>query len=311
MYSGQVRPLVPYDRRIRYLDYFENQQRVKGAGFIKLERQGELCNISLQVSGLYRKDHFSRPVLLVCLDEEKELCKLQFADGGIKIYLEGLNSQNIGGQGISYEQLEGIRIPISEGKEIRCIWKHREAGKETEETNETSSEAMTEVSVIRESESKAPETKIKMDESMKLRGMQQQVGEQNTDKEVHQNKQEYNRIYKDEKWDQLWAIYPHIRPFSDEREYLSLGPSDFVLLQRQFYKLVNNSFLLHGYYSYKHLILMRLGKRNGVRYYIGVPGNLFEREKKTAVMYGFEGFEGADEPAMEGEFGYYLTPVEI
>ena len=48
-----------------------------------------------------------------------------------------------------------------------------------------------------------------------------------------------------------------------------------------------------------------------VKYYIGVPGNFYEREKQVARMFGFESFEGTREPAWEGDFGYYLIAVEL
>ncbi len=51
----------------------------------------------------------------------------------------------------------------------------------------------------------------------------------------------------EEKWQQLQRIYPHIRPFQDEREYLSLRPEDFVILRTNSYRLVPNGFLLHGF----------------------------------------------------------------
>lgn len=290
MFSGHAGELIQYDRKIRYLDYIENGKRVKGTGFIKLERRGEQCNIHLQVSGLYRKDHFSRPVMLLGKGEEKELCKLQLADGGIKLYLEGLNSQNIGGQDISYEELSGIRIPISEGKEIRCTWKHQ---KKIEEEN---------LEVIEDSQ--------EMESENKQKTVQDSEQDQNRDSQWDVKDVKHS-TFQDDKWQQLWQIYPHVCPFSDEREYLSLGLSDFVLLNSKSYKLVNNSFLVHGFYQYRHLILMRYGSRNSIRYYIGVPGNLYEREKRTALMYGFEGFECVNEPAKEGDFGYYLTPVEL
>ncbi len=113
------------------------------------------------------------------------------------------------------------------------------------------------------------------------------------------------------KWHQLSAIYPHIRPFQDEREYLSISPDDFVVLSEKFYKLIHNSFLLHGYYNYKHLILQRMEQRGEVKYYIGVPGNFFDKEKQVAVMFGFESFECMDEPARSGDYGYYMMRVEI
>lgn len=115
----------------------------------------------------------------------------------------------------------------------------------------------------------------------------------------------------EDKWSQLWAIYPHIRPFQDAREYLSIGPSDFVLFPEASYKAVNNSFLLHGYYNYQHLLLARVEQKGEYAYYIGVPGNFYEREKQVAIMFGFESFECAEEPAQPGDFGYYMMRTEI
>lgn len=115
----------------------------------------------------------------------------------------------------------------------------------------------------------------------------------------------------EDKWLQLAAIYPHIKPFRDEREYLSIGPADFVLFSTESYREVNNSFLLHGYYNYRHLILTRVEKRGEILYYVGVPGNYYDREKQVAVMFGFESFECAEEPAQNGDFGYYMMKVQI
>lgn len=115
----------------------------------------------------------------------------------------------------------------------------------------------------------------------------------------------------EDKWRQLWKIYPHIRPFRDEREYLSLWPEDFVVLRSDDYRLAHNSFLLHGYYNYEHLILTQMSVRGADRYYIGVPGNFYEKEKQVAIMFGFESFECRQEPAQEGDFGYYMIRVEL
>ena len=116
---------------------------------------------------------------------------------------------------------------------------------------------------------------------------------------------------KDTKWEQLSSIYPHIHPFRDTREFLSVGPEDFVVLRERCYQMTHNSFLLHGYYNYRHLLLMRQEISEEVKYYIGVPGNFYDREKQVARMFGFESFEGTREPAWEGDFGYYLISVEL
>ena len=113
------------------------------------------------------------------------------------------------------------------------------------------------------------------------------------------------------KWQQLWNIYPHINPFEDCREYLLVKPIDFVVLREKYYGLTTNSFLLHGYYNYNHLIMARDGKRPEEKVYIGVPGNFYEKEKQAAVLFGFESFEGKQEPVETGDFGYYMVSVEI
>jgi len=115
---------------------------------------------------------------------------------------------------------------------------------------------------------------------------------------------EHTLHMKDTKWEQLSSIYPHIHPFRDAREFLSVGPEDFVVLRERCYQMTHNSFLLHGYYNYRHLLLLRQEAAGQAKYYIGVPGNFYEREKQVARMFGFESFEGAREPAWEGDFGY-------
>lgn len=118
-----------------------------------------------------------------------------------------------------------------------------------------------------------------------------------------------DKVYED-KWKQLCYNYHVIHPFGEEA-YIRLTPKDFVVLRQEYQQLVNNSFLLHGYYNYRHLILGRIRDEKGSSYYLGVPGTYYEREKMVAVMFGFEGFESAAESIGPGTFGYYMRRVEI
>lgn len=111
---------------------------------------------------------------------------------------------------------------------------------------------------------------------------------------------------KEDKWEQILDTYDQIHPYGDERVYVKLEPKDFVILQAKYQHLVNNSFLLHGFYNYRYVIL---GKEND--YYLGVPGVFYEREKMVALMFGFEAFECQGGEARPGEFGYYLRRVEL
>lgn len=111
---------------------------------------------------------------------------------------------------------------------------------------------------------------------------------------------------KEDKWEQILESYEKIHPYGDERVYVKLEPKDFIILQAKYQHLVNNSFLLHGFYNYRYVIL---GKEQD--YYLGVPGVFYEREKMVAVMFGFEAFECPGGTAKAGEFGYYLRKVEL
>lgn len=115
-----------------------------------------------------------------------------------------------------------------------------------------------------------------------------------------------NYNLKEDKWEQILDTYENIHPYGDERVYVKLEPKDFVILQSQYQHLVNNSFLLHGFYNYRYVIL---GKEQD--YYLGVPGVFYEREKMVALMFGFEAFECPGGNVRAGEFGYYLRKVEL
>lgn len=116
---------------------------------------------------------------------------------------------------------------------------------------------------------------------------------------------------KTDKWEQLRNTYPIVHPIREEEEYLKVSPRDFVIFTEKYQQLVHNSFLLHGYHNYKHLILGKKEKDGKVVYYLGVPGTFHDREKAVAVMFGFEAFDGKREPAQTGDFGYYLRRVEL
>ena len=68
---------------------------------------------------------------------------------------------------------------------------------------------------------------------------------------------------REDKWEQILATYETIHPYGDGRVYVKLEPKDFVIMQGKYQHLVNNSFLLHGFYNYRYLIL---GKEQGKEY---------------------------------------------
>lgn len=116
-------------------------------------------------------------------------------------------------------------------------------------------------------------------------------------------------------WDRLRVAYPKVTAFecADGCEILVIKPQDIGLLPRENWVYGNNSFLLHGYYNYRYLILARLGKpgERG-RYILGVPGHYGNNEKYMAAMFGFDRFvRSTRQPPRDSRFGYWYTDLNF
>lgn len=415
---------MDYEKKLKYFDYLENGVKKRTAGFVKIERKGEYCDIQVAVSGMGGTSFLNREIRLEFGTREETLGNLSIREGKGNLILKHLNREKLCGTSenpSSYEALTGIRIFMGKEKELYCAWreavtetspkgkaeeaaekenveekhiagrnavekntekkniveknrveeeaieKHiagknikediaskdiiaeykaaeecksrqvfyinsmeaepkQEAGEmqeeggkegkkpedmrqeqvkdERQEEREQEPEAKTEsVQEVKEKQ----EHKKKMPEAKEENGIDQKISLQ---KNGMDNRGRKNGLACS-KWQQLWYLYPHRIPFHDEREYLSVRPEDFVILNSRSYKLVNNSFLLHGFFNYDYLLLGRMEKDGKERFYIGVPGNFYEREKQVALMFGFESFECQKEPAQVGDFGYYMIPVEL
>ncbi|MFG6365567.1 MAG: hypothetical protein K1W32_13285 [Schaedlerella sp.] len=86
--------------------------------------------------------------------------------------------------------------------------------------------------------------------------------------------------------------------------------SEMSILPRKYWHLANNSFLLHGYHNYHHLLLI---EKDG-HYWLGVPGIYDPREARAARLFGFPQFTDSyndslqltdDECSPQENFGYW------
>lgn len=111
-------------------------------------------------------------------------------------------------------------------------------------------------------------------------------------------------VYED-KWEQIKKKYPIIYPFQGQGAYVSIMPVDLQLLKEPYQDLNNNTFLMHSFYRYRHMILGEYSSEKGIFFYVGVPGEFVKKEQSTAALCGFEGYEHS------GDLGYYLYRVEL
>ncbi len=349
-----------YEKRVKYLDYLEYGTKIKNGGFIKAEREGDICRVQISIRGLYPTDTLPGEIVLYGAEKGYRADKmtLQYGTG---TYVAVWNAHNLAGGDISYEEWAGVEIIVSEHRRLRSVW---QCPKATVTIRKVDADRPEETITMRKVEVDSPEETVtirnvgadsreiqaaevgetglrtepreeawresrEMVQGENREKMQEEVGEEvyeecrkgvreesrnelgkEASEDVSSVKPPFAELYED-KWTQLEQYYKKIRPFGDRRSYLSITPGDFIVLGGKYQKLVSNSFLLHGYYNYGHVVLGRQSEGGSYRYYLGVPGIYHEREKQVARMFGFGGFEGAANPSSEGGFGYYMTPVEI
>lgn len=110
---------------------------------------------------------------------------------------------------------------------------------------------------------------------------------------------------------------PDTPPSSAEPDRSSakkIGRSDIARLPRKFWPLANNSFLLHGYHNYSHLMLIE----EGGRAWLGVPGIYSPQEARAADLFGFPRFTRSfaafpelaeEERSASSDFGHWCRCV--
>lgn len=273
------------NKKVLYLSVYRNGKKEESAGFIRFTERQKECQMDIQVKrGL-------------CLGERHAL-----------FFIMGEERVEAGALPVQAGSIHFSECFQTDGEKIFLHGKWYDSRRFTQIQIEIN--AISQIAVF------LPEAEISPEEAEEeTKELQENEREEEpADFYAAGIGQDIEEVYSfDNKWDQLTHEYPQIHPFGDERVFISIEPKDFIVLRASCQKLVNNSFLLHGFYNYRYLILgpdKEMGDGSGECFYLGVPGTYFEREKMVAVMFGFEGFECAG-PVEIGKFGFYMRRVEI
>lgn len=94
------------------------------------------------------------------------------------------------------------------------------------------------------------------------------------------------------RWSEIWDTFIKSHPVSEPFEEdtvscIQIELRDLRELPKRYWYLGNNSFLLHGFFNYHHLII---GKAEEDRWFIGIPGVYQNQERVMAAIFGFPEF---------------------
>ena len=324
-------------RFIRYLYEYEGNQKKRNVGFVKVEQDGKETTISVHGKGLCGKSNENISCYLIKLDSEMgnilfvpagEIQIGMISCGGCFCYTEeliragyGKTEQSVGQTCEKKDDICGLGLGDPKEAFYVALWNEEMYGDldiarakvfQEFDSDKTAGESKS-IKSIDEKEAEV-ETQFGDDEETEnLEEEQPEKKEQETVEESSEKKDQETVEEFSEKKD-LKKNDRDIDLQNFRRQIMKIQRGEISILPRCEWKLANNNFLLHGYYNYRHLVLIDEG--NQLK--LGVPGIYHEREARAAATFGFPEFIAeADvnvtlEPQERNEnqqFGYWCRQV--
>lgn len=276
-------------RFIRYLYEYEQDKRLRNVGFVKAEQGDRECVLHIHGKGLNLQEEKSLRVYLF-FTEEGACFGIWQGDAqnvnpaiNYRLYY---TDQDVGGKE-QFARIGGVILEAAGGRKFAAVW-------DDEAVNIGGMRVYTEER--REQEIPAGE---EADEQ------EIPAGEEADAQEIHAGEEA-------DAQEQDMEVADQDRPGG----FLctKIQRKDLARLPRCEWKLSNNSFLLHGYYNYHHLVFLD----DGEWLRVGVPGIYHPKEQKAAEAFGFSEFIRRRDIAVELEkeereeddgFGYWCRCV--
>ena len=312
-------------RFIRYLYEYEGNQKKRNVGFVKVEQDGKETTISVHGKGLCGKSNENISCYLIKLDSEMgnilfvpagEIQIGMISCGGCFCYTEeliragyGKTEQSVGQTCEKKDDICGLGLGDPKEAFYVALWNEEMYGdldiERAKVFQEFDSDKTAEESKsIKNIDEKEAEVETQFGDDEETENLEEEQPEKK-DQETVEESSEKKDLKKDDRDIDLQNF---------RRQIMKIQRGEISILPRCEWKLANNNFLLHGYYNYRHLVLIDEG--NQLK--LGVPGIYHEREARAAATFGFPEFIAeADvnvtlEPQERNEnqqFGYWCRQV--
>ena len=296
--------MAEYKRWMAYLYSYENGFKKNCIGTARIERRGEEARttVSIQIPGM--SNEILQAFYYVRTTEgirgvEAGTIKMNGSAGNSRM---DMNADNMGGTGLRLEQMDGFLICRDGARYYASAWDecpvlptevHMLLSEEEKETQQEGNRE-TEEEIADDSAEEVREN------TAELTAAEEALPESR----VHTAGTAADRIF-----ESCPVVWPFTNPWAECCVKLEL--EDIGLLPVRLWNLTANSFLMHSYYGYRHLVLARSRDGGRYRYELLVPGIYNDRERELAELFGFRNFHCAkSRPVSTGEFGYWSMEVE-
>lgn len=307
-----------YRRFFSYIYAYEHGQKTSNAGFAKIQVNDTITTIELHMRGTCLSASSVCLYLFVRSGDSIlgfPLGDVPFSNGNADRRFT-LNQSHLEDSGYEIKDASGILFLsnseicfVSQWDEGTIDWASFHIYKPSEETTE-SSESLSNHNVIQSAELPLPQqTRIlfPVNANPEITVPHPQKAPEEV---THPSS---NAASWNETWQQLLSARLPVHPFSNpEIRCVRAELKDLRLLPSVNWHLCNNSFLLHSFFIYRHLLIGELPSSREHKWFVGVPGIRYRQEHVLAAIFGFSDFLPDKESTdADAPFGYWYITITV
>lgn len=325
---------MDYQRLVSYIYSYPEGVKGRNAGFAKaLVHQGQF-KLSISLRGVKTDSPEMFGIYMMVTDSGYRLIKLGecLVKMGQMEYSGVFNPDNINDTGYSFRDICGLAVAMEDARYdcMMSMWKDEdvtpdmlvfsgmdakkqvEAGIVIKERMRQSDEEekrqeTAESSVVRQE--MAAES-VTVPENIKAAGAAAKISAET--QHLQQKAHRANATQTDP-FEKLFVRADYIDAFDDDYFYdcIEVSPEKLKCLNQNEIDIAGNSFLLHGYYNFRHILFGRVRDNlDNTKYFIGVPGMYCNRERYMASMFGFNNFKKSHRSDYANPyFGYWYQEI--
>ena len=288
-------------RFITYIYAYENTKKAGNTGFARIELRGEECRLEIHLRGVYAAQTHCKIYLFRKQGSgiEGSLIGEMDVRNGAGDFSVIMKTAHISTSLLSFFEMEGIFLCSEDGRIFMSRW--------------TEGEPLT-VDMEHFIEWKAEQTEenIYAEEKQQENKIQTAQFDRESDNELRATELPARNFFPQYQWKDIWEQFlkshPASMPFSEKNiTCIKIELKDIRELPRKYWYLGNNSFLLHGFFNYRYLVLGKIEEDNEDKWFLGVPGIYQNQERVMAIIFGFPEFMLEQ---VENRFGCWYRFIE-
>ena len=322
-------------RFVTYIYAYEEEKKGSNVGFARIEIRGQDARIEIHLRGVYAASAACRVYLF-----QREAAGGKEATGVTGVLVGEMKLTNGSGNGVvvlkggrvgaspyGITEMEGLFFVIGEERILMSRWREGAPFKvglsgfrewQPEEPKEKTAEKGAAAETAAQKEVReAAAAQSEQNSQTAAQGMAQDVpsgsgmetaaaGEET--EAIHVTELPMRNLFPEYDWNAVWEeLCREHKPAALFEEWdtqcIQLELKDLRSLPKKYWYLGNNSFLLHGFFNYRYLLLGRTAEE---RWFLGVPGVYQRQERVMAAIFGFPEFFAA---GPGGERGGGREPV--